>query len=85
MIMIFHKAIDMNLYPIPFVGRFQIGEESLSVSLIAENRLSFIPPRGYMIECAGELDSERPGQPEPPLKIFTIPYQEAPDLSNVET
>ncbi len=60
--MIFHKAINMNNYAITFVGGFQIGEEALSVSIVSENRSSFISPGGYVIERPGELDPERPGQ-----------------------
>jgi len=60
--MILHKAVDVNDCAIAFVGGFEIEEEFLSVPIIPEDRFSFISPRGYMIECPGELDSEGPGQ-----------------------
>jgi len=61
-IMILQEAVDVNDCAIPFVGGFEIGEEFLSVPIISEDRFSLIAPRGYMIECPGELDSEGPRQ-----------------------
>jgi hypothetical protein len=59
MIMVVHKAVDMNDAPIPFVGRLQIGKKLLSISIIPENGLSLVPPRGHMIKSACILNAER--------------------------
>ena len=62
MIVILHKTINVDDCAITLVGGFEIKEKFLSVPIIPEDRFSFISPRGYMIECPGELDSEGPGQ-----------------------
>jgi hypothetical protein len=43
-VMVAHKAPYMNDRPISNHCRFQIGKKSLSVRLVSENGLLFIPP-----------------------------------------
>jgi hypothetical protein len=58
MVMVVHKAVDMNDAPIPLMGRLQIGKKLLSISIIPENSLPLVPSRGHVIKSPSILNAQ---------------------------
>jgi hypothetical protein len=59
MVMVVHKAVDMNDATIPLMGRLQIGKKPLSISIIPENSLALVPTRGHVIKSPSILNAQR--------------------------
>jgi hypothetical protein len=57
MIMVAHQAVCMNNCAVSLRGGFQVREEFFTILPTFEYILLFIPPRSYMVKCAGVFDS----------------------------
>jgi hypothetical protein len=55
--MVVHETIGMAYPIISLVDLLKRTEEVLAVVVAFENRLSFVPARGYVIHCAGVFDT----------------------------